>query len=738
MGGRFQNGIIWDAEIAENKPLKTELVPNISVKAEPVNLDVAESDNGVVITATDVRGTTKAQLRHGKDGAPGKDGYTPMKGVDYFDGAPGAKGDTGATPNIQIGTVTTLPAGSNATVTRRGTDASPVLDFGIPKGADGQGGSSVTVDPTLSQPGQAADAAATGEVLNMLAFPSQYSYNAAYIGLKEGSSNASHNSDVWEAFITQNSNQNNRCVFFPAGGWYFARPVNFGNLACVYGDGEPTYSKTPTRLYANAETDGDAAFTATSTSLVNIGLQGNDSKQHYALSVNRDKLLTDPDGIFVEDWDGKKTIGLLTSGTVQHQNIVLRNFYVGALANTGNITFDSCHITQCHTGMIISNDCYVHNLKAWKIMLAVETKGNLAHITNIRGDSIGLHLISCLVGGLDVNGADADFCMGSVIHFGGEPTLSATIFSKRSIGHIADIRGRAALFSAYNKNELYTMQGKNGDRCSLISFEPGTEWYGGIFETNYAQPSNPMDYTSNLLSPAAEICIPEGAKLVGARLRTMNTSWASADTESIAREHIRIDSPGSAIFVESGYGDWNVYRDENGFSADAAEVGTEIGQLKEDLTQLEQLMPEAAPVAGKVLKVLAVNEDGTFTCEWADGGSDGGISDVKIGDKSIVSSGVATIPYSYNTTPGLVYTGGVNNGLKYENDRGLLVVNAATNGMIDGRASHASKTYPIRTYNLDYAVKAAMCDGKGEAWTAEEQAAAQERIGILSVEEVLF
>ena len=36
----------------------------------------------------------------------------------------------------------------------------------------------------------------------------------------------------------------------------------------------------------------------------------------------------------------------------------------------------------------------------------------------------------------------------------------------------------------------------------------------------------------------------------------------------------------------------------------------------------------------------------------------------------------------------------------------------------------------INTTNLDYAVKAAMCDGKGAAWTADEQAAARERMGI--------
>ena len=34
----------------------------------------------------------------GPEGKPGKDGYTPVKGVDYFDGAPGPAGKDGYTP----------------------------------------------------------------------------------------------------------------------------------------------------------------------------------------------------------------------------------------------------------------------------------------------------------------------------------------------------------------------------------------------------------------------------------------------------------------------------------------------------------------------------------------------------------------------------------------------------------------------------------------------------------------
>lgn len=46
-------------------------------------------------------------------------------------------GQPGAAATIRVGTVTTLPAGSDATVTNSGTPEDAIFDFGIPKGADG-------------------------------------------------------------------------------------------------------------------------------------------------------------------------------------------------------------------------------------------------------------------------------------------------------------------------------------------------------------------------------------------------------------------------------------------------------------------------------------------------------------------------------------------------------------------------------------------------------------------------
>lgn len=49
------------------------------------------------------------------------------------------QGDQGPAATIAVGTVSTLPAGAQATVTNTGTTEAAVFDFGIPKGADGAG-----------------------------------------------------------------------------------------------------------------------------------------------------------------------------------------------------------------------------------------------------------------------------------------------------------------------------------------------------------------------------------------------------------------------------------------------------------------------------------------------------------------------------------------------------------------------------------------------------------------------
>ena len=80
----------------------------------------------------------------GEQGPPGKDGTPGQQGKPGPAGQTGPAGPTGATPNIQIGQVTTLEPGQDATASMTGTAENPLLNLGIPAGEQGPTGSSET------------------------------------------------------------------------------------------------------------------------------------------------------------------------------------------------------------------------------------------------------------------------------------------------------------------------------------------------------------------------------------------------------------------------------------------------------------------------------------------------------------------------------------------------------------------------------------------------------------------
>lgn len=105
------------------------------------------------------------------------------------------------------------------------------------------------------------------------------------------------------------------------------------------------------------------------------------------------------------------------------------------------------------------------------------------------------------------------------------------------------------------------------------------------------------------------------------------------------------------------------------------------------------------------------------------------VGDVKINGESIVEDGVAEIPLCTKTkAPGLItvdiYS---NNGGLYRanNNTGLIRIAKASDNSL---AERTNEYCPVVPKNLDYAVKCAMCDGKGADWTTEEKAAARERM----------
>lgn len=88
--------------------------------------------------------------------ATGSQGPQGIQGPKGDTGEQGAKGDTGATgatgvtPNISV-SATKLPAGSDPTATRTGTNENPIITFGIPSSDGGGAGPVKFVQPTGDQ-----------------------------------------------------------------------------------------------------------------------------------------------------------------------------------------------------------------------------------------------------------------------------------------------------------------------------------------------------------------------------------------------------------------------------------------------------------------------------------------------------------------------------------------------------------------------------------------------------------
>lgn len=72
------------------------------------------------------------------------------------------KGEAGETPDISIGTTQTLPAGSNAIVTKSGTTENPIFSFGIPRGIQGTIGATPDLQIGTVQSGNESSATITG------------------------------------------------------------------------------------------------------------------------------------------------------------------------------------------------------------------------------------------------------------------------------------------------------------------------------------------------------------------------------------------------------------------------------------------------------------------------------------------------------------------------------------------------------------------------------------------------
>lgn len=238
----------------------------------------------------------------------------------------------------------------------------------------------------------------------------------------------------------------------------------------------------------------------------------------------------------------------------------------------------------------------------------------------------------------------------------------------------------------------------------------------------YADNANVAKEAAETARSEAEIAKNDAVQAKEAAEKAKIGTAADRETAETASKVAQV----SAMSAEESAKKAETAKEEIQESADQIQKNaTEIDSLKED----KITKPAEAPTIGKIIRVKSVNEDGTFVCEWADSG--GSNVDVRINGESIVRDGIAEIPIAQkNKQYGLFCILNNYNLLGFSNNN-LPIIKIATERNISNRDNINSLGVGgvIDSCNFDKTVKAAMCDGKGTAWTAEEQAAARERMG---------
>lgn len=111
------------------------------------------------------------------------------------------------------------------------------------------------------------------------------------------------------------------------------------------------------------------------------------------------------------------------------------------------------------------------------------------------------------------------------------------------------------------------------------------------------------------------------------------------------------------------------------------------------------------------------------------------VKDVQVAGNSVLADGVANVPIASEAKEGVIkapFADGTS-GIQFDNDNRPCVFAASEADITARQTSYR----PLVPAHMDYAVKAAMCDGKGAAWTSDEQMAARERMGLDKAYEII-
>lgn len=252
-----------------------------------------------------------------------------------------------------------------------------------------------------------------------------------------------------------------------------------------------------------------------------------------------------------------------------------------------------------------------------------------------------------------------------------------------------------------------------------------------VFESGYKEGETPEPPTPTVYEQFVSLVEEIGdkaSKSAGqAEQSAVSASDSSARAVAAAEVAARSSEQASKSAQSASESETNAKSSEMAAQKAASEIVADREQIKTNKRNINELngdlsdLAPAGAAVGQLFRVAAVSEDGKYTMEPVD------MLDVQINGASIVQDRVAILPVASVRNYGGIVRLKYAQGFTSDVDGFLQAYN---------ENSYISNRYvgiPLELSHLDFAVKAAMCDGKGAAWTAEEQAAARERMGIHKV-----
>lgn len=342
--------------------------------------------------------------------------------------------------------------------------------------------------------------------------------NLLYYGIRTGAEYAESNTEILSGLMARIDFGS--MLRFPSGHFYFNDTIDLTTSKkqlSLCGAGATFSVDTNTSgmtwlHFPNLAEDGVGILVGTGT-LRDFVVCGN--PESYSCSLDRTHTYTAPESI-VTEVANVKAYGVKGGVMTTISNVSAVNFYYGMYIDTNNVYITDVNFRSCHYGLSIGNDIKVKGLYGWNIMTLLQIRGALSSVNQIRGDSIGEHLVEIISGSsIYLSDLDADYCMKSVVHIGEDATWT----THKSIT-INGIRGRACIAKAYDTavDTEPTAQDITADTLrdyALITVSPKTTVEGMQITCGKAGGANPLDSTSKYLTPNILLAAGADSKVQG-------------------------------------------------------------------------------------------------------------------------------------------------------------------------------------------------------------------------------